>query len=168
VLETWVENMRALLAQFATQAIGYPMARHEVRPPAKNADAVPEQLRLMYAAFDGADIPDIHVGYWIHSAEFFESAIARNLPDQLVVGDSTRRIQIFARDGGGGKFAIDIDDGAVYYLPSSMGFQKGQWGRDECIRARRIASSVQDFLALLIDDVQAFIRGERGHEYLAQ
>ena len=75
---------------------------------------------------------------------------------------------MFGSDGGGGRFALDLDDKAVYYLPSMCGVEDGVLFVHDAAPVRRIADSVMDFLDRLKVDIEAFVRGDTTHTYMAQ
>lgn len=110
-------------------------------------------------------MPDIHVGYFIDTAQRILSAAVRGEPIQIV-GDTKRSIQVFGSDGGGGRFAVASDDGAVYYLPSSGAVRDGRYFEDQLVQTRRVAGSVCEFMDRLKADVRAFVTGDEHHRYL--
>ena len=61
---------------------------------------------------------------------------------------------------------MGVADGAVYYLPSSGAVENGAFCEDSQVKARRLASSLGEFLILLNGDVAAFVRNDEAHEYL--
>lgn len=74
------------------------------------------------------------------------ASVAERGEPTLVEGGRPIAIHVFGSDGGGGRFALGVSDGAVYYRPSS----------------------VSDFLDRLKTDIEAFVRGDRNHEYMAR
>jgi hypothetical protein len=160
-------EVRALLDALTEQDLGYELGTNEVRPPGAVGAAVPEPLRELYAALDGVSMPDVHVGYFIDTAQRIMSAAVRGEPIQIV-GDSERPIQVFGSDGGGGRFAVASDDGAVHYLPSSGAVRGGRYFEDQLVQSRRVAGSVCEFMDRLKADVRAFVNGDEHHRYLVE
>lgn len=161
----WSDSIRALLVEMAAQDFGYPLGVNEVRPHAAEHDALPAGLVELYAAFDGLSLPDVHVGYFIDPARRVASAAQRGEPTRIS-GAYPRTIHIFGSDGGGGRFAFDIENQAVYYLPSSGCVRDGVFIEDDVVRVKRIAGSVMEFLQLLKADIEAFVCGEANHRYM--
>ena len=161
----WSDSIRALLDELATQDFGYPLGVNEVRPPAAELNAVPADLVELYAAFDGMSLPDVHVGYFIDSAHRVASAAQRGEPTRIH-GAYPRSIHVFGSDGGGGRFALDIENGAIYYLPSSGSVRDGVFFEDDVVHVHRIAGSILEFLRLLKADIAAFVRGDEIHKYM--
>jgi hypothetical protein len=164
--EAWVNSVREMLTELVSQDFGYEPGLNEVREPSPLHDLLPPELEPLYTAFDGLSFPDVHVGYFIDSAHRIASAAERGEPT-LLAGAPPRRVQVFGSDGGGGRFALSIDDGAVYYLPSSGAVKNGVFYEDEEAPAIRIAADVAEFLRLLKADITAFVQGDQDHHYIA-
>jgi hypothetical protein len=113
----WVAQLRKSLAELETQDFAYPL-RNDVRHPAPNRPVLPEALEPLYAVTDGISLPHAHVGYFIESAEGVAAMPARGEPSRLE-GLMAMEIVVFGSDGGGSRFVLRIDDGSVYFLPSS-------------------------------------------------
>ena len=126
---------------------------------------MPAPLRELYGACDGLSAPDVHVGYFIDPASRVASAVQRGEP-VLVAGVRSYPVHVFGSDGGGGRFAVGLEDAAVYYLPSSGAVDERKFIENSASPVRRIAASVDDFLRRLRDDVHAFVQGDDAHEYL--
>ena len=167
-LDSWVEEMRELLTELAAADVGYEPDANQVLPVFTSQAPVPEPLRPFYAACNGVSLPDVFVGYFIDTRERVAAAAARGEPVRIV-GFLERPIHVFGTDGGGGRFALDTDDGSIYYLASSGGLEDGRYIAEKDFgRPRRVAGSVSEFFELLKDDVRAFVRGERAHRYLVK
>jgi hypothetical protein len=164
--EAWVSSVREILAELASQDFGYELGLNEVREPSRLHDLLPPELEPLYTVFDGLSVPDVHVGYFIDSAHRVASAAERGEPT-LLAETPPRRIQVFGSDGGGGRFALGIDDGAVYYLPSSGAVDKGVFYEDKEAPATRIAANVAEFLQLMKADITAFVQEDQDHHYIA-
>jgi hypothetical protein len=165
-LKEWLETVRADLAELARQDFDYPLGTNEVREPSSTRPtAVPSQLDELYRAFDGLSLPDVHVGYFIDTASRVASAPQRGEP-VFVAGVPDLSVHVFGSDGGGGRFAIGVNDGAVYYLPSSGAVRQGRFIEDSASGVRRIAANVSDFLSRLREDIHAFVQGDSEHEYM--
>jgi hypothetical protein len=160
----WAESIRALLRELAEQDLGYPQDTHEIPPQRSSAMVVPDGLMAFYSEVDGASLPDVHVGYFLDSAKRVATATKRGEPTRID-GPNLRRIAVFGSDGGGGRFAIDTDDGSILYLPSGGLVRNGAFVEDDVVRIRKLAERLPEFLEKLQADVQAFVRGDE-HEYL--
>jgi len=159
-MEAWLTAVRADLAAMARLDFRYPLGANEVRAPASSVpDGLPVVLDELYRGFDGLSWPDVHVGYFIDTAGRAASASERGEP-VVVVGETTFPVHVFGSDGGGGRFAVGLNDGAVLYLPSSGAVREGRFFGDRASRVRRIAESVPAFLGLLRGDLRAFVLGE--------
>lgn len=166
--QDWVRAVRETLAELNSQDLGYPLGVNGVRERAAGHHAaLPLQLKALYEAFDGVSLPDVHIGYFIDPAARVVSATERGEPI-FVDGAQQIAIHVFGSDGGGGRFALGVDDGAVYYLPSSGAVRKGKFQEDRAAPVRRVAGSVSSFLDRLKADIEAFVRGDSGHEYMVR
>ena len=163
--KAWASSIRALLDELAAQDFGYPLGVNEVRQQATEYYVVPSGLEQLYATFDGISLPDVHVGYFIDPARRVASAAQRGEPTR-VNGAHPRAIHVFGSDGGGGRFALDTGNEAVYYLPSSGGVRDSVFFEDDVVRVHRIAGSIMEFLRMLKADIDAFVRGDENHNYM--
>lgn len=165
--DQWATEMRSLLAELQEQDFGYPLGVNDLRAgAAAGAAALPPQLRDLYRSLDGISLPDVHVGYFLDQAQRVRSAADRGEPT-VVDGSSEMPIAVFGSDGGGGRFALALMDGAVTYLPSSGEVRTGRYIPCAGAPVRRVAASVDDFAVRLKADVAAFVRGDDDHEYMA-
>ena len=161
-----IETIREALANLASQDFGYPMGVNEVREKSNESHApLPFDLESIYSVFDGVSLPDVHIGYFIDSASRTASAAERGEPT-VVEGKERIAIHVFGSDGGGGRFALGLCDGAIYYLPSSGAVKDGTFIEDYSTPVRQIAASIMDFLDRLKMDIEAFVRDECDHEFM--
>ena len=159
-MEDWLSAVRADLADLTRLDFGYPLGANEVRSPSATLPrGLPVMLDELYRGFDGLNWPDVHVGYFIDTASRAASAPERGEP-VVVVGETTFPVHVFGSDGGGGRFAVGLNDGAVFYLPSSGAVREGRFFEDRASRVRRTARSLPAFLGLLRDHLRAFVLGE--------
>lgn len=165
--EAWAKSVRTTLEELASHDFRYPLGVNEVRGKSRAHRSVPPALEPLYASFDGVSLPDVHVGYFIDPAHRVASAAERGEPT-LVDGEPPRAVHVFGSDGGGGRFALGSEDGAVYYLPSSGAVRGGMFLPDDASPVRRVATSVRQFLDLLKADIEAFVHGEDAHSYMAR
>ena len=154
-----------MIDELTAQDLGYSLGIHEIRPSASERNSVPAGLVQLYTAFDGISLSDVHVGYFIDPARRVASAAQRGEPTQIE-GAYPRAIHVFGSDGGGGRFALDTENGAVYYLPTSGAVRDGVFFEDDVVRVRRMAGSLMEFLQLMRADIEAFVRGDANHEYM--
>lgn len=164
----WLAAIRADLASLALQDFGYPLGTNEVRERSLlQHGPLPVQLDILYDAFDGLSLPDVHVGYFIDSVSRAGTASQRGEPTALA-NDQQLQVHVFGSDGGGGRFAVGLNDGAVYYLPSSGAVREGNFHEDINAHVRRVAASVSDFLIRLREDIHAFVEGNNEHEFMVR
>lgn len=167
-IKEWIKAVRSTLANLASQDFGYPLGVNEVRERSAVPHAgLPLKLEALYGAFDGVSLPNVHVGYFIDPASRVVSAAERGEPT-LVEGDRPITIHVFGSDGGGGRFALGMNDGAVYYLPSSGAVEDGKFLESPTARVCQVATSVSGFLERLRMDIEAFVRDDIEHEYMAR
>lgn len=166
-LSFWHRKLRAALAELAQQDFGYPIDENEVRAPASSPADLPEALRSLYSVCDGLSCPDVHVGYFLHPASWVVTAARRGEPTR-VDGPQPFAIHVFGSDGGGSRFALRLDDGAVYFLPSSGAVHDGAWLEERVVVPEKLADTVAEFLWRLEADVQAFLRGAEDHAFMAR
>jgi len=167
-IESWVRSVRATLLEMASQDFGYPIDINEVVERASELPAgVPPALEPLYAVFDGLSLPDVHNGYFIVRASRLVSATKRGEPTRLE-GEPPRRIHVFGYDGGGSRFALDLDDETIYYLHSSGGIEDGVFLADDSEPVSPVAGNVMEFLDRLKADIEAFVRGEQKYPYMAR
>ena len=162
---TWARKLQEALRTLALQDFGYPLGTNEVREPISPTPRIPQGLVPLYAVSDGISLPDVHVGYFIDSAERVASAAERREPTRIE-GCKPLDIHVFGSDGGGGRFALRVDDGSVYYLPVAGAVKDGVFYEDSSVVARRIAETLPDFLWLLEADINAFVHNEQDHTYI--
>ena len=84
----------------------------------------------------------------------------------MVEGRRSIPVYVFGSDGGGGRFALGLEDGAVYYLPSSGEVRDGVFRETNAAVVRRLAPDVIGCLERLLSDIEAFTRGVEGHVFL--
>lgn len=162
----WLRAVREDLVELAGQDFGYPLGINELREPQSSRTAtVPPHLDRLYSLCDGMSLPDVHVGYFLDAASRTASAAQRGEPT-VVVRESEFPVHVFGSDGGGGRFALALHDGSVYYLPASGAISAGRFIEDGAAPARVLAASVSEFLDRLQKDVRAFVRGDDGHKYM--
>jgi hypothetical protein len=165
-MKDWLKAVDDDLVELGRLEFGYPLGVNEVREPLPiKASGIPSFLDQIYNAFDGLSLPDIHIGYFIDSASRTASAPERGEPS-FIVCDTELPIHVFGSDGGGGRFAVGLSDGAIYYLPSSGSVRDGKYIADCASKVRRLSSNVSGFLDLLRKDIHAFVQDEKGHRFM--
>jgi hypothetical protein len=164
--ENWVTSVRATLAEMAEMDWGYPIHTNEVRERSAERHVVPPSLEPLYEVCDGASLMNVYVGYDIHPSWMVEAAAQRGLPTRIK-GKSPRAIHVFGSDGGGCMFALGTEDGAVYFLPNEALIEGGVYEEDEDMPVCRLAGSVVEFLDRLKADIEAFVRGDEDHPFMA-
>jgi hypothetical protein len=167
-LKNWLNSIKVALKDLESQDLGYPVGVNEIRERIEsNHDCLPPELELLYANFDGFSLPDVYNGYFIDTAIRTASASKRGEPE-YIKGLKKIPIKVFGSDGGGGRFALDLHDGGVYYLPSSGAVEDGVYLLGSKASVPKVASSMSVFLAYLKEDIEAFVRDDPNHKYIAQ
>ena len=170
----WTTRMAAALKALADIDLGYPQDENRINPASDEAllerlaavAGLGPQSALMsfYRRCGGASLPDVHVGYFVHSPELVLRGLERGEPRRLT-GPQARPILVFGSDGGGGRFALGADgDGDVLYLGEGAvhdGVFDGVGGEN-----RLVNTSLDAFLTGLLDDTEAFVRGDADWVYL--
>lgn len=171
---TWRARMENALEELRGIDLGYPQDEN-VLGAAGNPAALAEfvsgaglnprsPLAAFYDACSGVSLPDVHVGYFIHEPGLVLRGLEGGEPRRLT-GPYAREILVFGTDGGGGRFALGADgDGEVLYLGDGAVHDAvfdGVYGQ-----VRTLAPDLRAFLNRLLADVEAFVRGEEGWEYL--
>lgn len=161
----WATSLQELLSELTTQDFGYPLGVNEIFPPEAETSGLPEGLRALYAVCDGLSLPDVHAGYFVDRAARVKSNASRGEP--TTVSDLPQKhVVVFGSDGGGGRFAIEQENGVVLYLPAGGVVKDGVFIQDPQVHVRRVAHSMLEFLYRLSDDVEAFSAQREGHRYL--
>jgi hypothetical protein len=155
--------VRSDLAMIAQQDFGYPLGTNELRPPAAHVpNTMPAALHALYRACDGLSLPDVHIGYFLDTAERAATAAQRGEPTQVAGAP----VHVFGSDGGGGRFALGLQDAAVYCLPSSGAVRGGHFIDDADAPAHKLAANVRELLERLAADVHAFAIDDGAHRYV--
>jgi hypothetical protein len=150
------------------------MGEHLIRPPAdpegiqaltQEIPSLPEDLVDLYRLADGLSLPDVHVGYFVHPVAAVIRGAASGEPRSLE-GMDHAQVLVFGSDGGGGRFALRLDTGAVLHLSSSGAVQTGVF---DAVRhpPRVVAKDLAGFLDRLAEDVDAFIEGKDSWSFMA-
>jgi hypothetical protein len=173
------EELRELAraaAQMSEVDLGYPQGKHEIRPPPPAADL--ERLRRtaggrvaqlveLYSRCDGADLPDVQNGYFLHSLKTVLAAKDNGEPTS-VSGPHGGEVIVVGSDGGGGRFAVRTSDpiGEVLHLDSEGGVYDGVFN-GTMAKVVAVAPDLAGFIRRLTDDVRAFVAGDQDWSYLA-
>lgn len=175
-IRTKVEEIRESIDRLDESQFDYAIGVNEVRlpPDASAGGSAPpghdndgpglRDLWRFYAACDGFDMPDLHVGYFVDPLRRVRTATERGEPRRIEPGGLA--VQVFGSDGGGGRFAIGTADGRVYYLPSSGAVHDGTFREDATVKIRPLAPSLLGFLERLHFDIEAFVEGRAGHVFM--
>jgi hypothetical protein len=173
-LSLWCARMEALIAELEQIDLGYPLGRNEVHAPSSEevrarlagASGLPplSPLLRLFDRCNGVSLPDVHNGYFIHSAELILRGINHGEPRSLS-GSEAGSILVFGSDGGGNRFALRGADEIVLQLGEGAvidGVFDGEGGA-----VRRIAEDLEAFLERLEADTEAFVRGDCDWVYMA-
>jgi hypothetical protein len=171
-----LQELGRALAGMSMVDLGYPMAEHEIRTPSPAAELerlrravadVPPQVMEYYSLCDGAALPDVQNGYFLHSIKTVLTARDIGEPN-AVSGPNAGKVLVMASDGGGGRFAVRLSEpvGEIIYLPSDGGLYDGVFN-GTMARVVVVAADLAGFVLRLSEDVKAFVRGDEGWKYLA-
>lgn len=173
-LRSWKGRVTFAIAELEKLDLGYPLSGNLLHAPAgetglkqlSEESLVSESspLLAMYRQLDGLSLPDVHNGYFIHSVELVLRGLDGGEP-RRITGELARPILVFGTDGGGGRFAIGADgDGEILHLGEGQVEDSVFDGADG--RSRLISSSLGIFLEQLLEDTEAFIRGDEDWQFL--
>lgn len=163
--EAWAKLVSKLIDEFSSQQYSS-MGVNKLRQAVSNHNGLVSALKPLYTVCDGISLPDVHNGYFIDSADRIISAAQRGEP--TLVNGKQLEIQVFGSDGGGNRFALGINDFAVYYLPVSGAVINGTFIEDDVTNVCRMAGSLIEFLWLLKDDIEAFVHGNENYHYIGR
>lgn len=173
-VKSWISETHGLLAQLGQLDLGFPQGDNVVRP-APSLEALDLLVAQAYierssplVAFlqecNGLSFPDVHVGYFIHSVEQMLHGFRSGEPRQ-VSGNEPLTVLVFGSDGGGGRFALQVQGGcAVFYLPVGAVRDGVFDGKHTAIR--RLAPDFPEFLRLLLADLRAFVEDRPAWQYM--
>lgn len=164
-LRGWRAEMDALLDDFGKQEYSYPLGENQLREPPADLSEAPSVLRDLYAECDGFSLPDIHVGYFADSLSRLASASRRGEPS-WVSNRGRAEILVFGSDGGGGRFVVELEMGAILYLPSDGGVRDRVYEEVPQLPVRVLAPNVEAFALLLLADVRAHVMGTENHGFM--
>jgi hypothetical protein len=173
-ISAWTALLKSLLEQLRQMDFGYPLGANVIRSPQSISlvDECLESVELhehgsihdFYSACDGISLPDVHVGYFVKPVAELPRVRLQSEPIE-VVGETSGRIVVFGSTGGGGLFALRRGLWDVLYLaPGRM--ESGTYFSAEG-QVGIVASDFLGFLVRLLDDVKAFVTGERNHVFIA-
>jgi hypothetical protein len=158
------DAVKVLLAGFEQQ-FGYPPDDHVVGGPsgddvlstAQRAGTVPEELLEFYRQVSAVELPDVHIGFFIHRL----SQVLDNERNGTPVSAPTLTdsgIVVFGSDGGGALFALEVSGSPVYLLPTGAVRDGVYVGGLESPRI--VAEDLPEFLDWLLAAVQGFAKGD--------
>lgn len=126
----WKAEMRSLLTELNAvfeQRFGYPPGDNRVTDAdvgeRERTDllALPVVLAAFYAEIGALSMPDVHIGYFIHSLDMVTSPTTRGHPTRVEIEIDGQPLNddvvSFGSDGGGGYFCVSRSNGAIYHLP---------------------------------------------------
>jgi hypothetical protein len=174
-IDQWLSEVNKLIKRLNAIDFGYPSGGNVIHPPASEEllealstkAKVPKTstLSLFYSRCNGVDLPDVHVGYFIHSIELVIRGIQSGEPLRILQSSGETGIVIFGTDGGGGRFAMKLDEsGEILYLPVGRVIDSTFDGQQT--PARFIADDFLTFLERLNSAIAAFIDNDTDWKYL--
>jgi hypothetical protein len=170
----WVARVKDLLSELSMIDFGYPIGNNALGQsgePIEVAKSLQEagitctaQLRAFYEASDGLSWPGVQNGYFLraHSAV---GAVSDAYEVTKVKGHAGGEVVVLGSSGGGDLFAIRKREADILFLPAGRIEDNTYYDRDS--RVRIIAPDVDGFVELLTRDLEAFIRGDANHQYIA-
>ncbi|MBL0886357.1 hypothetical protein [Myceligenerans indicum] len=111
-------------------------------------------LDALYQVIDEVCLPGVHIGYWIHPAEWLSEAEDRRYPTSVVAEGMTREVVTFGSDGGGGLFVLALDCGEILHVYST---ETGNETRSVEPVLRQVAPDLDAFLRKLLDVVDELV-----------
>jgi hypothetical protein len=169
-----IDQLTILIEQIRKLDLGYPLGKNALGLTAKETqidevrhshkDFKTDELLCFYGLADGLALPDVHVGFFLHSLSHILAGPSRGVP-KTVSGPIADQIMVFGSDGGGGLFAL-AKDGTVLYLPTGAVRQGVFDGNGATVR--QVADGFDSFLARLIADIRAFAKQSPDWKYLCQ
>lgn len=173
-LDGWLVEVASDLEALKDLDLGYPLGENAIRFPGDEislrkllessvAPAARDFIEF-YRRCDGLNLPDVHVGYFLHPLRLVLDSEVRGEPVRIS-GVGSGEILTFGSDGGGGKFALRRNAaGEVLYLAAGA-VHSGVFD-GERTPARVLSDSFSGFLAMLGADIRAFVEGRSPWRYL--
>ncbi len=165
----WLSSVNKALRDMKKQDFGYSLGTNEVQEISSSRDILlPKDLEPFYSVIDKISLPDVYNGYFIDPPARIANASERGEPTRVRFerDKEDMPVQIFGGDGGGGRFALSLQDGVVYYLPSFATVEEGIFFEDDDAIVKRIASNMSDFLERLKIDIEAFVYNKKDHKFM--
>lgn len=170
--DAWMKEMTQCLRELGEIDWGYPLGTNalgskiSIIQQEKLAASFPQpslrELRGLYSLANGASLPDVHSGYFIHPVE---RVLENDGDPQFIKRETSEPVMTFGSDGGGGLFAISLlEGGGVYHLPP--GRIQGRVYEDRG-HATRIAEDFPAFLTRWIADFRAFLTGHENWQFMS-
>ncbi|MBO9613705.1 MAG: hypothetical protein J7619_13475 [Dyadobacter sp.] len=158
---TWLNEVEQMLKSISSDFLGYKPTGNCINqtPQFRNVTVgkLPSEMQVFYGFCDGVDMPDVHVGYFIHSLSWIEKSHLKGEPFRIA--SYPHEIVVFGSDGGGGRFALGGETSQeILYLPSSGGIHNGVFRYLSKSEAPyRVAKDWMQFMEVLRSDLRAFL-----------
>ncbi|MCW8129705.1 MAG: hypothetical protein KIS92_04900 [Planctomycetota bacterium] len=170
-MQSWLTKVHRHLEELQSLDLGFPLGRNIIRPPQSKkiiedvllSVAAHASLFPFYECCDGINLPDVHVGYFLHTVNGLLPKKERNEP-AILGGEFGGAINIIGSTGGGGYFVMRKQQGDVFYLPT--GPVVNEIYDASSTKVRSVGSNMHDFLDALQRDISAFIIGKPDHTYM--
>jgi hypothetical protein len=167
-----MRRLDSILHELTAIDFGYPLGENTIIPPRLGAtDALAKTgltkvrgLLDLYSACDGISMPDVHTGYFIKPLRKVLEYDPASEPRTVLLETEIQVLPI-GSTGGGDLFVVERESGRVLILPPGPLHEGRYDGRHTKVRV--IAEDISRFLDRLLDDAAAFVRDERGHQYLS-
>lgn len=123
-------------------------------------------LSEMYAILHRLDLPDVYVGYFIHSPDKMQLDYGRlDSPASINGGPFEGKVIRFGSDGGGSSLVIHVETKSILLIPSFVGIENQIVdGKNENIFC--VAPNIQIFLKRLKQDIQHYLQNTPNWFYL--
>lgn len=170
----WINEVNLLLKKMNQVGFNYPLGDNIVRSPG-NKTLLPHLMTIsglassspfisFFEQCDGLNLPDVYVGYYIHTLEGILRGIENGEPVRISEPIDCKII-VFGSDGGGGRFAMRVDEhNEVLYLPVGAVYHGTFDGQTRHIKL--LSDDFIGFLKRLKSDIKSFIENEKGWEYM--
>lgn len=169
----WKQAVNRLLAELPNIDFGYPLGVNRLLPPRKQSDVElalrraglfeVDSVREFYLNCDGLSLPDIHVGYFIKSADSLPDSAPESEPNTLL-GRFAGSAMTLGSTGGGELFVIQPPSNRILLLPLGP-LHCGVYDGNET-GVRQIAVTFERFLGLLLEDIRAFVEDHPNHTFI--
>ncbi len=174
MFETWKDSATRMLNELPKLQLGYPLDDNVIVKPDTSLVArtvlmrrckVPdESLVGFYEECDGISWPDVHNGYFLRQLNEIAGPLQDGMPASISA-TAKKPILVIGSTGGGSLFAVDCLSSEVLILP--LGKVVDGVYEDHSNAISVVSKNVYGFAERLLEDLSAFLKCRRDHQYLA-